>query len=408
VPPLSPPSSSTLRPVLTLCGGLGLSLIGVFAFPALVPVLKTEWALSNLQAGWISGVYFLGYALAVPILSSLTDRIDAKKVFLAGILVCFASSAGFALWAEGAVSAMLLRFLGGVGLAGVYMPGLKALVDRVGGPIQARAMSYYTACFSMGTMLSFAVTGEAELHIGWRGAFWLAAGCTLAAALLAASLKAVPPETGKGTGKLLDFRPVLRNRAAMGYVLGYVCHMWELFTFRAWVVAFLVFAQTQSGAGGWSPTTVATITSAMAMAASIGGADLAIRFDRRKLCAFAMLASGGMALGLGFSAFSYGLACVAAVVYTGLVQLDSAALTTGAMMAADPERRGATVALHSLLGFGAAFFGPLAQGALLDVSGHGRSISSWALAFAVMGLIGLLGPLALRWGRNAHSVEALK
>lgn len=383
--------------MLTLCGGLGLSLIGVFAFPALVPVLKSEWALSNLQAGWIAGIYFLGYALAVPVLSSLTDRLDAKWVFLAGQLVCLLSSAGFALWAEGAASAMALRFIGGVGLAGVYMPGLKALVDRVQGPIQARAMSYYTACFSLGTMLSFAVTGEAELAIGWRGAFWLAAACGLAATLLALTLNNVRPIPAGEPGKLLDFRPVFKNRAAMGYVLGYVCHMWELFTFRAWIVAFLVFAKGTSD--GWSPTTVATLSSAVAMIASIGGADLAIRFDRRKLCSLAMLASGGMALLLGFSAATYLLACVVSIIYTGLIQLDSAALTTGAMLAAEPERRGATVALHSLLGFGAAFFGPMAQGAILDVTGHGHSLTSWAAAFAVMGLIGLLGPLALRWGR---------
>jgi len=297
---------------------------------------------------------------------------------------------------------MALRFLGGVGLAGVYMPGLKALVDRVQGAGQARAMSYYTACFSLGTMLSFAVTGEAEMALGWRGAFWLAAACACGGGLLALMLNGVQPDRSRVTGGLLDFRPAFRNRAAMGYVLGYVCHMWELFTFRSWIVAFLVFAQGSTG--GWSPTTVATLSSAMAMIASIGGADLAIRFDRRKLCMIAMLASGGMALMLGFTAaLPYWLACAAAVIYTGFVQLDSAALTTGAMMAADPDRRGATVALHSLLGFGAAFFGPLAQGAILDVSGHGRSAASWAIAFAVMGVIGLLGPLALRWGKGAQA-----
>jgi MFS family permease len=56
--------------------------------------------------------------------------------------------------------------------------------------------------------------------------------------------------------------------------------------------------------------------------------------------------------------------------------------------------------LHSLLGFGAAFFGPLVHGAILDVTGHGRSATSWAIAFAVMGVVGLLGPLALRWGKG--------
>ncbi|MTJ82121.1 MAG: MFS transporter [Telmatospirillum sp.] len=375
-------------------------MIGVFAFPALLPAFKAEWSLSNAEAGWIAGVYFLGYALAVPVLSSLTDRIDAKKIVLAGSLVCALSAAGFALLAGGALSAMAFRALGGIGLAGVYMPGLKALVDRERGEGQTRAMSYYTACFSLGTMLSFLVIGEAGERLGWRVAFLLASATALGAALLVATLSPVRPDRPAAAGGLLDFRPVLRNRAAMGYILGYVCHMWELFTFRAWMVAFLVFAQSRSGGGGWSPTTVATLCSAIAMAASIGGADLALRFERRRLCAAAMLASGGMALLLGLSAeLPYGLAIAAAVLYTALVQLDSAALTTGAMLEADAGRRGATVALHSLLGFSSAFFGPLAQGALLDHLGGAGRLSAWVVAFAVMGAVGLAGPAALAWGR---------
>lgn len=394
------------RPVLILCAAEGLTLIGVFAFPALLPTFQAEWGLSNAQAGWIAGVYFLGYALAVPTLSSLTDRVDARSVFLGGAVVCALAAGGFAWLAEGWASAMIFRFLGGVGLAGVYMPGLKALVDRERGAAQVRAMSYYTACFSLGTMLSFLLIGEVARHFGWRAAFVCAGLTALSGAGLAAALAPVPPETMEAPGGLLDFRPVLRNRAAMGYILGYVCHMWELFTFRAWMVAFLAFAQSRGAGGvGWQPTTVATVCSAVAMAASLAGADLALRFDRRHLCTAAMLASGGMALSLGGClVLPYGVTVIAAVLYTALVQLDSAALTTGAMLSADPARRGATVALHSLLGFSSAFFGPLAQGALLDGFGGSGQVRSWVIAFALMGLVGLLGPLALAWGRPACPV----
>jgi MFS family permease len=256
-------------------------------------------------------------------------------------------------------------------------------------------------------MLSFLLVGEVARRFGWQAAFAVAGLAALAGFALAAGLAPVPPEGAPTRGALLDFRPVLRNRAAMGYILGYVCHMWELFTFRAWMVAFLTVAESRgSAAGAWQPTTVATLCSAAAIAASLAGADLALRFDRRRLCSCAMLASGGMALTLGaWLALPYGAVAFAAVLYTVLVQLDSAALTTGAMLAADPARRGATVALHSLLGFSSAFFGPLAQGTLLDGLGGGGQMRSWVIAFALMGGIGLLGPLALVWGRRPASAE---
>ena len=43
-------------------------------FLALQPLFRDEWALSNTASGWISSAYFGGYMLAVPMLSSLTDR----------------------------------------------------------------------------------------------------------------------------------------------------------------------------------------------------------------------------------------------------------------------------------------------------------------------------------------------
>ncbi|HIJ63160.1 MAG TPA: MFS transporter, partial [Rhodospirillaceae bacterium] len=197
------------RLVATLCLAEALSLVGAFAFPALLPTFRNDWGLSNAEAGWIAGVFFLGYALAVPVLTSLTDRLDARWVFLFGTLVSAAGTGGFALFAEGFWSAMLSRLVGGVGLAGVYMPGLKALVDRYQGAGQARAISFYTASFSLGTMLSFLVIGEAAGRFGWQAAFGLATVAALIGFGLAATLPGVTPEARPHSGHLLDFRPVL-------------------------------------------------------------------------------------------------------------------------------------------------------------------------------------------------------
>ena len=84
------------------------------------------------------------------------------------------------------------------------------------------------------------------------------------------------------------------------------------------------------------------------------------------------------------------------LLYNALIQADSAALTTGAVQVAEDGRRGATLAVHSLVGFVGAALGPIAVGVMLDLSGGGRSVFSWGLAFASMGVVGLLGPLALR------------
>lgn len=54
--------------VPALCAAEILSMAAFAMFPALQPVLRAEWALSNTAAGWIAGTYYFGYMLAVPLL----------------------------------------------------------------------------------------------------------------------------------------------------------------------------------------------------------------------------------------------------------------------------------------------------------------------------------------------------
>lgn len=392
------------RSVAALCAAEVLTMAGVFAFPALLPSFVDRWELTNTQAGWISGITFAGYALAVPVLTAATDRMDAKRVYVAGALVAAAANLGFALLAQGLYSAMLFHALAGIGLAGTYMPGLKALVDRTGGaPEQPKWMSWYTACFSLGTSFSFLFAGAVADWWDWRATYGLAAAMAAAAALLVGlALKPEAPHPPPEPTGLLDFRPVLRNRPALGYMLGYAAHTWELFGVRSWMVAFLVFAAAQAGNATPfpAPTLAATLSALVAMAASIYGAGLAVRFDRRSACQAFALGSALVAAGIGFTAgWPYGIVVALVIAYNGVVQLDSAALTTGAVLEAHAGRRGATIAIHSLIGFIGAFLGPLAFGRVLDAAGGQASPLAWGLAFASLGVVAALGPLALKWSR---------
>jgi hypothetical protein len=58
------------------------------------------------------------------------------------------------------------------------------------------------------------------------------------------------------------------------------------------------------------------------------------------------------------------------------------------------------MAVHSGLGFGFAFLGALAMGAVLDLAGPG-TVLGWGLAFAAVALVDALGALFVwLWGRE--------
>jgi MFS family permease len=393
-----------------MCVAEVLGLLGISSFVALLPMFAEEWGLSNTNAGLISGLYFAGYVVAVPVLTSLTDRIDARLVYFGGMITTGLALLGFALTAQGFWSAVGWQVLAGVGLAGTYMPGLKALGDRLGGRDQSRAVAFYTGSFAIGMSLSYLVVGEVARLYDWRAAFGAAALGSLAAMAIAGFALAGHRATRHPTPDthLLDFRPVFANRAAMGYMLGYAAHVWELFGLRAWLVAFLAFgASLDGGAQSWlRPTLVATILMLIGAPVSILGNELCLRFGRRRVIAAIMLISAGLSSAMGFlGTIDYSVLAVVCLAYGALLMADSASLTAGMVEAAEPGYRGATMAVHSTLGFIGAVGAPPVFGLILDLTGGRADANAWGYAFISLGLVAALGPLALAYGARRLRTE---
>ena len=391
--------SSPYRLTLLVCLAEIFGLASIAAFPALLPTFQAEWKLSNTQAGWISSAYYAGYMILVPVLTSITDRVDARKIMGIGALFGSLSAAGYAFLAQGFWSALVLRLLAGVSLAGIYMPGLKVVSDHTEGEgtLQSRFVSFYTASFSIGASLSYLLAGEINAAAGWRWAFAASALSTVVAlAIVIAYVPAARVRGGEKQALLIDFKVVFKSKAAMAYVLAYAAHMWELFSLRSWIVAFLAFSiQLQpAGAFTWSATQLAFIINLIGLPASIGGNEMSRIYGRRKVITIVMIVSAALGSVLGFSAaLPFLLVAFMAIVYGVTIVGDSASLTAGVVAAAPAGYRGTTLAVHSTLGFCSAFLGPLTVGVVLDFFGGNRL--AWGMGFICMAAGCLLGPVFL-------------
>ena len=400
--------TSPYRLTILVCLAEILGLASIAVFPALLPTFQVEWDLNNTAAGWISAAYYAGYMVLVPVLAGITDRLDARKIMGLGALLGIMSALGYAFGARGFWSALALRFLAGVSLAGIYMPGLKVVSDNTEGALQSRFVSFYTASFSIGASLSYLLAGEVNNMAGWRWAFAASAISAFAAlVIIVLFIPAGKVRGGKKEALLADFRVVLRSRPAMAYVLGYAAHMWELFSMRSWIVAFLAFSiQLQpTGTVTWSPTRIAFIINLIGLPASIGGNELSRIFDRPKVITTVMIGSAVLVSLLGFSAsWPYVVVVMMAILHGITVVGDSASLTAGVVAAAPAGFRGTTLAVHSTIGFGAAFLGPLAVGMVLDYFGGGQT--GWAMAFVTMAAGCLLGPVFLSRLKSDTATDA--
>lgn len=385
---------SLARLVALVCFAQVLVQIGAFFWPALLPGMMQRWSLSNSEAGWITAAFYGAYMLAVPVLVTLTDRVDPKRVYLFGVGCTILGHLLFGWLADGFWSALLLRALTGIGWAGTYMTGLKLLADRVDPRLMSRAVTGHAASIGISGAASFACADLLDGLFGWRIAFVMVAGTAALAWLLVAwrvpareSPKApVKPADG---GSLYDFRPVLANRSAMAYALAYCVHTLEMNAIRGWGVAFLGYVALAAGGAppALAPTTVLTLLALAGTVASIAGNEASIRIGRRRLVTVAMAGSALVAGSIGWLGTGSYLVAVGLVFLWGMVAwLDSSSLTAGTAGTADPARRGATLAIHSMLGYAGGFVGPLMVGFILDLS-CGMSTAGWTAAFASIAVL---------------------
>ncbi len=401
-------------------------MLGFSTYAALLPELRDLWRLSNFEAGMIAGMFFAGYIGSVSFWTALTDRIDARKVYLAGSLLGAAGGVGFGVFADGFPSAAFFQVFLGVGIAATYMPGLRLLSDRVGGPSQSRYIAFYTSFFGIGTAISLAIAGLVAPSHGWRAAFLGSAAGPLLAGLMVVCLVRPSPEetntraeTNTGAGKntqaislsslfpVSAWRRVLAIRACAGYTLGYAIHCLELAGSRGWMVAFLAYSAASHPGESfpWRFAAIAAAVNLVAVPASILGNEIALRIGRRRWILMVMAASGACGIALALIAPWHWAAVLALLsVYSMLVVGESGTLTAGLLAAAPGELRGAAMGLYSLAGFAGGMLGPVVFGAALDAAGGERSPAAWVAGYAAIGAGCLAAPAFARmFGRGVES-----
>ena len=155
---------SAVRLTLLMCAAETLSMTGFACFTTLLPVLMKAWGLNNSEAGLISGVFYTGYMLAVPALTSLTDRVDSRRVYLFACALSAVGAGSFAWFDNG----LWARSVPDRRRACRRICPPKTLTDHLEGKAQSRATAFYTAGFGLASSVSIFASGKIGALFGWE------------------------------------------------------------------------------------------------------------------------------------------------------------------------------------------------------------------------------------------------
>ena len=377
--------------LLSVAELMGMSLW--FTASALSPELAAQWGLSEGQAGWLTTVVQLGFVAgtAVAAFLNFADIFPAARYFCVSALLGAGVNAAVLL-APDYGSALVLRFLTGFFLAGVYPPAMKMIATWFR---DARG-------FAIGTIVGALTVGKAVPYlltsVEGGGAALVLAGASVACAVSGLLVLATYRDGPYG----FERRPfswqlagvVLRHRETRLAIAGYLGHMWELYPM--WAMITLFFGD-YFAVGGGSALPGARLAGVAGFGAiAIGGVGAVMagtwadRLGRERVTIWAMAVSGACAAAMGWLlAAPLWLVVAVAAVWGFSVVADSAQFSAVVTEVAPRHAVGTALTLQTSLGF-------LLTAATIWMTVELEIRFGWRVAFGVLALGPWAGIVAMR------------
>jgi AAHS family 4-hydroxybenzoate transporter-like MFS transporter len=173
---------------VTLFDGLDFALISFT-----IPYLRDELQLTDAMMGYVTAAAFAGQMIGSLFGSYVADIYGRRPV----IIWCTIAAAAFTFatgFAGGAVTIIVLRFVGGLAIGGLLAPAWSLNIESMPSGMKATAVTIIMLGFSIGGAAAGQVTNLLAPQHGWQSVFF---ACGAGTGVLAAILLFTLPESAR-------------------------------------------------------------------------------------------------------------------------------------------------------------------------------------------------------------------
>jgi MFS family permease len=347
----TPAGNKRILPIIVAAQFAGTSLW--FAGNAIVPDLIRQFNFPASATAHITSAVQFGFITGTLIFAIFTiaDRFSPSKVFFMSALLAALANLATLWFAETLTMLLIWRFATGFFLAGIYPVGMKIAADYHEKGL-GKALGYLVGALAVGTAFPHLLRGVTA-GLNWQVVMAGTTFIALAGGLMILLL--VPDGPFRKTAIHMDISAaydVFRTKKFRAAAFGYFGHMWELYTFWAFIPVILAqYLLINPTIDLYIPWWSFIIIGAGGLSCVIGG-YLALFIGSDKTAYAALLLSGICCL-LSPLVFNLPVAVLLAfLVFWGMVVVaDSPQFSTLVAQAAPAESKGTALTIVNSLGF---------------------------------------------------------
>jgi len=360
-----------------------------FSASAVVPALRIEWNLSDASVTWLTIAVQLGFVCGTLLSAffNLPDIINVRYLFALCALAGAFANAALGAFAHDANTAIVLRFLTGLFLAGVYPPGMKILATWFQRG-RGMALGVLVGALTLGKASPYLVNALGSAN--WR----LNILFVSLLALLGGLIVLLFVEDGPHALPAAKFAwrqafTVFNNRGVRLASFGYFGHMWELYAMWAWLPVMLRASFEVSKESSLPAEVASFLVIGCGAAGCVVAGLIADRIGRTTVTSWAMGISGSCCLLIGFlfGGNPFLLLFVAAI-WGASVVADSAQFSACVTELGDPQYVGTALTMQTCIGF-------LLTTVSIELVPHFVKLVGWQYAFAILAPGPALGVIAM-------------
>ena len=363
-----------------------------FAGNAILPDLTKYFHLENaniahfisaVQFGFITGTFTFA-------LSGIVDRFVATRIFFwCSILASFCNISILILNTD-EIILLVSRFLTGFFLAGIYPVGMKIASDHYQKGL-GKSLGLLVGALVLGTAFPHFLKGF-NTNYSWKFVLYATSSLSILGGLM--MLLFVPKGEFSTGGKKIDFKAISRGFRIQNFrkpALGYFGHMWELYTFWAFLPALILTYKTKHSLLEINVSKWSFVIIASGSVACVISGYLSQYFGAKKVAITALFLSTCCCLiSPVFLSYANVYVLFFFLLFWGMVVIaDSPLFSTLVAQNAPIESKGTLLTITNCIGFSLTIISIQLFGRLIEVI-NGEYLFVFLAIGSVLGLIAML------------------